>query len=44
MTEEEWTAVEQQVNEKIRKNIALQEYRNIPIQEAMDKRCYGFIW
>ncbi|MCT3690867.1 alanine--tRNA ligase [Elizabethkingia anophelis] len=37
MTEEEWTAVEQQVNEKIRKNIALQEYRNIPIQEAMDK-------
>ncbi|WP_407479375.1 alanine--tRNA ligase [Elizabethkingia miricola] len=37
MTEEEWVAVEQQVNEKIRKNIALQEYRNIPIQEAMDK-------
>ena len=37
MTEEEWAAVEQQVNEKIRKNIALQEYRNIPIQEAMDK-------
>ncbi|MCT4215901.1 alanine--tRNA ligase [Elizabethkingia anophelis] len=37
MTEEEWTAVEQQVNEKIRANIALQEYRNIPIQEAMDK-------
>lgn len=37
MTEEEWTTVEQQVNEKIRKNIALQEYRNIPIQEAMDK-------
>ncbi|MCL1672495.1 alanine--tRNA ligase [Elizabethkingia ursingii] len=37
MTEEEWAAVEQQVNEKIRENIALQEYRNIPIQEAMDK-------
>ena len=37
MTEEKWTAAEQQVNEKIRKNIALQEYRNIPIQEAMDK-------
>lgn len=37
MTEDEWTAVEQQVNEKIRANIALQEYRNIPIQEAMDK-------
>ncbi|WP_407485455.1 alanine--tRNA ligase [Elizabethkingia miricola] len=37
MTEEEWATVEQQVNEKIRKNIALQEYRNIPIQEAMDK-------
>ncbi|MCL1678931.1 alanine--tRNA ligase [Elizabethkingia miricola] len=37
MTEEEWAAVEQQVNEKIRKNISLQEYRNIPIQEAMDK-------
>ncbi|MCP1253109.1 MULTISPECIES: alanine--tRNA ligase [Elizabethkingia] len=37
MTEEEWAAVEQQVNEKIRKNIALQEYRSIPIQEAMDK-------
>ncbi|AMR39950.1 alanine--tRNA ligase [Elizabethkingia anophelis] len=37
MTEEEWAAVEQQVNEKIRANIALQEYRNIPIQEAMDK-------
>ena len=37
MTEEEWAAVEQQVNEKIRANIALHEYRNIPIQEAMDK-------
>ncbi|CAI9685148.1 alanine--tRNA ligase [Elizabethkingia anophelis] len=37
MTEEELAAVEQQVNEKIRANIALQEYRNIPIQEAMDK-------
>ncbi|OPB97870.1 alanine--tRNA ligase [Elizabethkingia occulta] len=37
MTEEEWAAVEQEVNEKIRENIALQEYRNIPIQEAMDK-------
>ncbi|MDR2228858.1 MAG: alanine--tRNA ligase [Flavobacteriaceae bacterium] len=37
MTEDEWAAVEQQVNEKIRENIALQEYRNIPIQEAMDK-------
>lgn len=37
ITEEEWAAVEQQVNEKIRANIALQEYRNIPIQEAMDK-------
>lgn len=37
MTEEEWAAVEQQVNEKIRENIALQEFRNIPIQEAMDK-------
>lgn len=37
MTEDEWAAVEQQVNEKIRENIALQEYRNIPIKEAMDK-------
>ncbi|HIC8757566.1 alanine--tRNA ligase [Elizabethkingia anophelis] len=37
ITEEEWATVEQQVNEKIRANIALQEYRNIPIQEAMDK-------
>jgi len=37
MTEEELAAVEQQVNEKIRENISLQEYRNIPIQEALDK-------
>ncbi|WP_336664976.1 alanine--tRNA ligase [Elizabethkingia meningoseptica] len=37
MTEEELVAVEQQVNEKIRENISLQEYRNIPIQEALDK-------
>ncbi|OPC24898.1 alanine--tRNA ligase [Elizabethkingia meningoseptica] len=37
MTEEELATVEQQVNEKIRENISLQEYRNIPIQEALDK-------
>ena len=37
MNEEELTAVERKVNEKIKENIALQEYRNIPIQEALDK-------
>ncbi|NAW51638.1 alanine--tRNA ligase [Elizabethkingia argentiflava] len=37
MTEEELTTVEQQVNDKIRKNITLHEYRSIPIQEAIDK-------
>ncbi len=34
MTDEELGKVETIVNEKIRQNIALQEYRNIPIDEA----------
>jgi alanyl-tRNA synthetase len=36
MTDEELMAVEQIVNEKIRENIALQEMRNLPIQQAKD--------
>ncbi|MFY1045648.1 alanine--tRNA ligase [Chryseobacterium sp. GP-SGM7] len=37
MTEEELTLVEEKVNAKIKENIALQEFRNIPLQEAIDK-------
>lgn len=37
MTEEELALIEEKVNAKIKENIALQEYRNIPIQEAIDK-------
>ncbi len=37
MTEEEIAVVEEKVNAKIKENIALQEFRNIPIQEALDK-------
>ncbi|MGV4414078.1 alanine--tRNA ligase [Chryseobacterium sp. T1] len=37
MTDEELTLVEDKVNARIKENIALQEYRNIPIQEALDK-------
>ncbi|KQR92437.1 alanine--tRNA ligase [Chryseobacterium sp. Leaf180] len=37
MTEEELTLIEEKVNAKIKENIALQEFRNIPIQEAIDK-------
>ncbi len=37
MTEEELALIEEKVNQKIKENIALQEYRNIPIQEAIDK-------
>ena len=37
MTEEELTSVENKVNAKIKESIALQEFRNIPIQEALDK-------
>ena len=37
MTEDELARVEAQVNEKIKENIALNEFRNIPIQEALDK-------
>ncbi len=37
MNEEELALVEQKVNEKIKENIALQEFRSIPIQEALDK-------
>ncbi|WP_027386187.1 alanine--tRNA ligase [Chryseobacterium gregarium] len=37
MTEEELALVEEKVNHKIKESIALQEFRNIPIQEAMDK-------
>lgn len=37
MTEEELAAVEEKVNAKIKENLALEEFRNIPIQEALDK-------
>ena len=37
MTEEELALVEEKVNAKIKENLALQEFRNIPIQEALDK-------
>ncbi len=37
MTEEELELVETKVNAKIKESIALQEFRNIPIQEALDK-------
>jgi len=37
MTENELALVEEKVNTKIKENIALQEFRNIPIQEALDK-------
>jgi len=37
MTEEELALVESKVNAKIKGNLALQEFRNIPIQEALDK-------
>ena len=37
MTEEELALVENKVNAKIKENIALQEFRNIPIREALDR-------
>ena len=37
MTEDELALVESKVNAKIKENLALQEFRNIPIQEALDK-------
>lgn len=37
MTEEELALVEEKVNNKVKENIALQEFRYIPIQEALDK-------
>jgi len=37
MTEEELASVEHKVNAKIKESIALQEFRNIPIREALDK-------
>ncbi|WP_027378249.1 alanine--tRNA ligase [Chryseobacterium daeguense] len=37
MTEEELILVEDKVNAKIKESIALQEFRNIPIQEALDR-------
>ncbi len=37
MTEEELALVENKVNAKIKESIALQEFRSIPIQEALDK-------
>ena len=36
MNEEELALVEK-VNAKIKENLPLQEFRNIPIQEALDK-------
>ncbi|MCG9880518.1 MAG: alanine--tRNA ligase [Bacteroidia bacterium] len=36
MTEEEWQAVEQMVNQKIRENISLDEKRNVPIAAAKE--------
>ncbi len=37
MSEEEITLVEEKVNAKIKENISLQEFRDIPIAEAMEK-------
>ena len=37
MTDEELALVEEKVNAKIKESIALEEFRNIPIQEAIDK-------
>lgn len=37
MTEEELQLVEDKVNAKVKESIALQEFRNIPIQEALDR-------
>lgn len=37
MTEEELALVEEKVNAKIKESIALQEFRNIPIKEALDR-------
>ncbi|NRS91787.1 alanyl-tRNA synthetase [Chryseobacterium sp. 16F] len=37
MSEEELQTIEQMVNKKVKANIALQEFRNIPIKEAMEK-------
>lgn len=37
MTEEELTLVEDKVNAKIKESIALQEFRNIPIKEALER-------
>lgn len=37
MTEEELALIEEKVNHKIKESIALQEFRNIPIQEALNK-------
>lgn len=37
MTEEELASVENKVNARIKESIALQEFRNIPIKEAMEK-------
>lgn len=37
LTDEEITKVERMVNQKIRENIALDERRNVPIQEAIEK-------
>lgn len=37
MTEDELALVEEKVNAKIKESIALQEFRNIPIQEALER-------
>ncbi|UKB78282.1 alanine--tRNA ligase [Chryseobacterium sp. MEBOG07] len=37
MTEDELALIEEKVNKKIKESIALQEFRNIPIQEALEK-------
>ncbi|WP_312299873.1 alanine--tRNA ligase [Chryseobacterium sp.] len=37
MTEEELALIEEKVNKKIKESIALQEFRNIPIQKALEK-------
>jgi len=37
VSKQELQEVEQKVNQKIKKNFALEEYRNIPMDEALDK-------
>jgi alanyl-tRNA synthetase len=44
VTDEELHQVEDFVNARIQEQLPLIERRDIPFAQAVEERCYGFVW